>query len=380
MATATVSAEQVRAHRILASGLDRTAATVAGIPGSALGWQDRDGSALLSVLNRLADPGAVTKVGKPGGPGALTMAWTLRGVPHLHRRRDLPTVAAAIWPTGADDAIARLNGDTSRLRESKADPLRGLVTVSDALRELVTESMTKGAASAAVTSGVPAQYSGWCERCGSTHVREQLFRLAALPASIGLLPHTKPVELEPLSPGFERPDDDGGDALRGLVAQYYRLYGTGSAQAVGAFFGTSATGIRPALPDDLLPIQVDGTRSRAPADRVQQLLDADVGAAAGITRLLSQSDPLLQGRDRAVLTSDGDHRKELWPSIGQPGGAVLAGGGLAGVWRTRSADGRLTVTITPWRTLRAAEEYALRAEVELIGTVRGVADTRLVLG
>ena len=380
MATATVTAEQVRAHRILASGLHRTASTVAGIPGAALGWQDRDGSGLLSVLNRLADPGTVPAVGKPGGSNALALAWTLRGVPHLHRRKDLPTVAAALWPTDDEDAIARLNGDTSRLRASKADPWQAFATVSSAMRTLITAPMTKGDASAAVTADIPEEYSGWCERCGSTHVREQLFRLAALPGAIGLLPRTKPVELAPLSPGFEQPEKVGGDHLKGLVAEYYRMYGTGSHQDVGAFFGTSATSIRPAFPDDLVPIHVDGTRSRVPADRVQNLLDADVGAATEITRLLSQSDPVLQGRDRGVLTTDRDHRKELWPSIGQPGGAVLAGGGLAGTWRTRSADGGVTVTISSWRTLRAAEKTALRAEVELIGAVRGVADTRLVFG
>jgi hypothetical protein len=58
---------------------------------------------------------------------------------------------------------------------------------------------------------------------------------------------------------------------------------------------------------------------------------------------------------------------------------VLAGGGLAGSWRTRASGRALTVTVIPWRKLAKDERTALESEAELVGTIRGVARTRLVI-
>ena len=37
------------------------------------------------------------------------------------------------------------------------------------MREVLTAATVKGAASAAVTAAIPAEYSGFCGACGSTH-------------------------------------------------------------------------------------------------------------------------------------------------------------------------------------------------------------------
>lgn len=386
MAPASVTAAQVRAYRILATGLDRTALDASSVPGWLLGLQDRDGSSLLALAARLRDPGNLPVVGDPGATGPLALVWSLRGSPHLHQRADLPDVAAALWPQNTDDAVARLAGDAERLRGDDADPLSAFPAVADVLRTVITKPMTKGEASAAVTDALPARYSGFCAGCKSVHIRELLFRLAALPAAIGLVPGTKPVVLAPLSPSFPTPTRSArltgsADAvppavLTDRVAEYFRLFGPGSAAQVATFFGTSATVLRPALPDDLVPVQVDGTRSQLPAALLDTIRAADPDAAAGITRLLPPSDLLLQPRDRATLTTDTAQQRALWPAIGLPG-AVLAGGGIAGLWRTKAAGRRLTVTITPWRTLTSTEQQALQAESEVAGTVRGAAATTL---
>jgi hypothetical protein len=243
------------------------------------------------------------------------------------------------------------------------------------MREVITGPMVKGEASAAVTAALPAQFSGFCPGCGTVHVRELLFRLAALPAGLGLVPDTKPVVLAPLSGSLTRPGEQQG--LAEAVSQCYRQFGVGTPADIGAHLGTSATAIRPSLPDDLVPVTVDGAKSRVPASLLDSVVDADDGAAAAITRLLPPSDPLLQSRDRAVLTTDAAQRKELWPAIGSPG-AVLADGGVAGTWRTRVSSGALTITVTPWRTLRAAEKAVLHDEAQLVGRLRAAKRTTLV--
>jgi len=372
-----VTGNQVRAYRILASGLDRATSDPKKLPLWDLGIQDRDGSTRLALTARLADPAAVPELPDPGSRSWSALVWSLRGSPHLHRRADLGRITAALWPADPADAKARLSGDAGRLLGDGADPMEAFAVVADGMREVITSPMVKGEASAAVTAALPARFSGFCAGCGSVHVRELLFRLAALPAGLGLVPDTKPVVLAPLSGSPSRPDEQQG--LGTAAAHCYRQFGVGTPADVGAHLGTSATGIRSALPDDLVPVTVDGARSRVPASLLGSVTDADEKAAAGITRLLPPSDPLLQPRDRAVLTTDAAQRKELWPMIGAPG-AVLADGGIAGTWRTRASAGALTITVTSWRTLRPAEQSVVKEEAQLVGQIRGAKRTTLVFG
>jgi len=379
-AVAALTRAQLRAHRILGTGLARTTAAPDQLPVWELGIQDRDGSSRLAIATRLADPAAIGSVDEPGGTGGPVLLWSLRGAPHLHRRADAARFAAALWPADDVDAAARLSGDAGRLHSDGADPLQAYRVVSGAMRQVITAATVKGAASAAVTAAIPARYSGFCRGCGSVHVREMLFRVAALPAAIGLVPGTKPVVLEPLSHQYPPPPAgrSGAQRLDDLVTGYYRLYGTGTAAEVATHLGTSAKSIRESMPADLVTVAVDGTRTLASAAIVDRLAGADIEAATGLVRLLPPADPLLQPRDRAVLAPDHAAQKELWPILGSPG-AVLAGGEIAGSWRTRASGRSLTVTVTPWRKLAKDERTALQSEAELVGTIRGAARTQLVV-
>src|SRR4051812_30813435 len=107
---ASFTGEQVRAYRILASGLGRTAGAAKDLPGWAIGFQDRDGSARLALAARLADSAGIPDFSEPSGKGRAVLAWSLRGSPHLHRRVDLPVIARALWPADDADAAARLVG------------------------------------------------------------------------------------------------------------------------------------------------------------------------------------------------------------------------------------------------------------------------------
>jgi hypothetical protein len=61
-----VTSNQVRAYRILASGLDRSTIDPKKLPLWDLGIQDRDGSTRLVLAARLADPAAVPDLPDPG--------------------------------------------------------------------------------------------------------------------------------------------------------------------------------------------------------------------------------------------------------------------------------------------------------------------------
>ena len=373
---AVLSTEQVRAHRILASGLDRSAPAADALPVWDLGLQDRDGSSRLALAARLPDPTLVPDPPDPGAPDRLAQVWSLRGAPHLHRRADLPDLARALWPVDESDAAVRLAGDTARLATAGALPLNAYRAAVKGMRLAVAAPMVKGEASAAVTKVLPRKYSGHCAVCRSTHVRELLFRLAALPAGIGLVPATKPVVLAPLAGVTTEAGPAAG--LADLVAACYRAHGVATTAEVAAHLGTSAGGLKPALPDDLVPVLVGGTRSAARASMLDALTGVDVDAASRPVRLLPGSDPLLQPRDRAVLTTDKDHQKTLWPVIGQPG-AVLAAGGVAGMWRARQSGRTLTITVTAWHRFAARDRAALADEAQLVGELRGARETVLTV-
>lgn len=373
---AVLSAEQVRAHRILTSGLDRSVPTADRLPVWELGLQDRDGSSRLALAARLPDPALMPERPDPSAVHRLAQAWSLRGAPHLHRRADLPFVARALWPVDRADAAARLSGDTARLAGSGAQPLDAYRAAVKAMRAVITEPMVKGEASAAVTKALPRRYSGHCAVCRSTHVRELLFRLAALPAGIGLLPATKPVVLAPLSGVTIEAGPAAG--IDDLVARCFRAHGVATIAEVAAHLGTSAGCLKPALPDDVVPVLVGGLRSTARESMLVELAATDVDAAARLVRLLPGSDPFLQPRDRAVLTTDRAHQKALWPVIGQPG-AVLAAGGIAGLWRSRLSGPTLTITVTPWHRFSALERGLLADEAQLVGAVRGARETVLTV-
>ena len=189
---------QALAHRLRALDL----AGPGSAPGSGdvvdlgvldLGVQDTPpGSARLSIATRL---GAERD---PFADDRIAMAWTTRGSPHVHRARDLPTFADALWPLSDKDAVARLGGGGKALAGSGMAPLDGFAIAVEGMAEVVTSPMTKPEASAALTRHLPDELSGFCEPCGSVHVYEMLFRCAALAAGVGIVAGQRPLTLAPI--------------------------------------------------------------------------------------------------------------------------------------------------------------------------------------
>lgn len=371
-----LAVEQLRAYRILASGLAREAGQVATLRIWDWGVQDTGaGSARLAVANRLADPMTVPEFGEPDSTSTLAMGWTWRGSPHVHRREDFPKLAAALWPADASDATTRLFGSGRGLADAGADPVQAYRAVAQAFRKVVTAPMTKGAASTGVTRALAADYSSFCRPCGVTHVREMLFRVAALPAAIGIVPDTKPVVLAP----FPAPDPipPAQTGLAEFADLYFGLYGVGTAAEIGTAMGTSGRAARTVL-GDTVAVTVDGRRTLANAESLDLVSGVDVAEARPVVRLLGPSDPLLMARDRVTLVAERERQQLLWPMLGPPG-AVLAGGGIAGVWRTRQTAKKLTVTVAGWRRLAVGERRAVEQEAELVGHLRGSAAIELVV-
>jgi hypothetical protein len=106
--------DQVIAHRVAAHGLVDRAERLVDLAVLDLGVQDTPpGSLRVALTARLAAPLAPDADVTAGG--ALTVVWTFRGAPHLHRTADLPALAAVGWPRDDADAAAILGYRKSRL-------------------------------------------------------------------------------------------------------------------------------------------------------------------------------------------------------------------------------------------------------------------------
>ena len=343
-----VTRQQVLAYRAATHGL-------AGDPPDDtlldLGVQDTPvGSAALALSARgLADEGYVT-------------VWSFRGGPHRHRPGDLRTLSPALWPLSDADAYARLGGLGTTLKKAGSSGVAAIATAAAAVGELVRDGMPKGELSAAVTKAVPGEYSFFCRGCDTTHVHDQLLRLAALPGG-ALLATQQPVTFRRV-PRWTGPPERPRGTER-LVRAYLTLHGPATPADAAGFLGSAGPHVEAAWPADLVEVRVDGRRAWLPPERVAALTGA---AGGGAVRLLPPSDPYLQARDRALLVPDAARRKALWTVLAGPG-AVVVGGEVAGLWRAKQAGkGRLRLTVTAWRRLPRA---AVEAEAARVAAVRG---------
>ncbi|MEU6643656.1 winged helix DNA-binding domain-containing protein [Saccharomonospora sp. NPDC046836] len=367
-----VDRDQVLAYRIAAHGLHRDEHDPFRLDVFDLGVQDmtkRD-TACLALASRLPEIHAESLV----DDRRFALVWTHRGAPHYHRASEVPGLIPALFPLDDADTEARMLWQRKEVAAAGMPAREVLLTAARAMRKVVDKPMTKGAASTAVSKLVPAALTRWCRGCQATHIHEQLMRLATPLAGIRLVPGVTPATLAVLEKRPRIPAAPDIPAATELVASYLRLHGPATAADAAGFLGTTRQTVAERLwPTDLAEVRLGKRKAYLPADRLSRLTsppDPDV------VRLLPPWDPFLQARDRAVLVPDKTHQKELWKIIGNPG-ALLAGGEVAGVWRTRSAGKRLEFQVTALLPLGKAARAATDDEAHRIATIRGFADLRV---
>ena len=345
-----VTRAQVLAYRARAHGLAGDAPHDALLD---LGVQDTPpGSAALALSARGMD-----------GDG-LTTVWSFRGAPHRHRTGDLRALSKATWPLSDADAYARLGGLGATLKKAGRSGVEAIATTARAVGDLVADGTAKGELSAAVTRAIPGDYAFWCRGCAATHVYDQLLRLSALHGGAYLATST-PVTFRRI-PRWSGPPGAPAGTER-LLRAYLTLHGPATPADAAGYLGSAGPHVRPAWPDGLAEVRVDGRKAWLPEEAVAALRDAP---EASFTRLLPPSDPYLQARDRELLVPDPARRKALWTILAGPG-AVVADGEVAGLWRAKQAGkGRLAVTVTAWAPLDRA---AVDAEAARVAEVRGAA-------
>jgi hypothetical protein len=356
MSTPTaVAREQVLRHRVAVHELDRVG--------------DHGDAAVLDLGVQDTGPAGARWALEIRGTHVrdqdLFLAWTLRGAPHAYRRAEAAQVAAAVAPWSEADAAKRIFDASRPLKKAGIPVLDALAHIAAEMREVAAEPVVKGEMSGALTERLDEPYLRWCNPCQATHAYEQPFRLAALQAGLELEPGTSPPVLRriPRWRGPAKSVPDHLDPVRAVL----RLLGPSTPKLVAGYLDSPVREVKEHWPEDVVPVEVDGETLDVLADDLDALVDPPVADAA---RLLGPFDLFLQGRDRELVVPGAAARKDLWRTLGRPGG-VLVGHEVVGTWRPRSKGKKLQVAVTLWdgSTMPAGVEE----EAERLAAFRGQA-------
>lgn len=353
-----VSREQVLAYRVHVQQLDAPA-------------PDGDPAILDLGVQDTGPDGAAWALALRGGrldPDDHFLAWTLRGAPHAYRRPQAQAVAAAVRPWSDADAAKRVFDASKPLKEAGIPVLEALDRIATAQRDIVRTPTVKGEMSAELTKRMPEPYRRWCNPCEATHLYEQPFRLAALQAGLELEAGTSPPVLRrlPRWRGRAAVIPDELDPIRAVL----HLLGPCTPKQVAEYVDSPVASVKERWPTDVVSVGVEGEQRSILADDVATLTwPPDV---SGVVALLGPFDLFLQGRDRPLVVPDEADRKDLWRTLGRPGG-VLVGHEIVGTWRPRASGKKLRLQVDAWGPLpdltEAAERLAAFRGVELAGFV-----------
>lgn len=301
-----------------------------------------------------------------------------RLVPALVRSEDVAVFT--VGGIGIDDASLREKfgrGAAKALAVAGIRPVEALNRVVEAAHaELAGGVRGAGELSAAMTARLPEPMSLWCERCGSRHIHEGLFRL---PGAVGVSciaarsgREVRYVRVDRWL-GREVPavgSPAAQDAGRELVRRFLSCYGPATP---GDFAGWTWIGAAEArrrfteLADDLQEVSWDGQTGSVLRDDIDELRRARTPSGV---RLLPPNDPYLLARDRATLIPDPVKRRVVWPALGAPG-TLLVDGEVVATWRSQKKGNVLRVQISYFDRPIADAAALIEHEARLLAELRG---------
>ncbi|HKE65780.1 MAG TPA: winged helix DNA-binding domain-containing protein [Micromonosporaceae bacterium] len=301
-----------------------------------------------------------------------------RMVPALVRPQDL-----AVFTVGAigidDESLGETLGKVAanQLAAASIRPTEALNRVIEAASaELAGGARGKGELSASMTARLPESMSSWCERCGSRHIFEELFRLPGVVGTYCIAPRSGrelcyirvDEWLREEAPEIGSPA--ARDAGRELLRRFLRCYGPATPLDFADWTKIGAADARQRfaeLADDLHEVSWDESTGCVLRDDIDELRASR--APSGV-RLLPPSDPYLLARDRATLIPDPSKRKVVWPALGAPG-TLLVDGEIVATWRSQKKGTVLRVQISYFDRPVTTAATIIEQEAQLVAELRG---------
>ena len=273
----------------------------------------------------------------PDGP--LVTMWSLRGAPHAHPASQMDILRDALTPLPSEDGGQEF--------------VDAVAEVADALGQVVTGPTPKGHASGAMAGRVSPSLVRECRTCGSPHVPDGVFRAAGRQAQLVIGPQQQAATM--LYPRPHVAQDSLANPRLALLQAYFRVNGPTTRTLFRDWVGGGNAGVGQtweSLGEDLVRVKVDTKRYDLPASMLDMVRDAP--AAEGVA-LVPPGDPWLRQVDRTQLIPDATRRSAVYRALSAPG-ALLVDGEVAGTWRYRRGEHR--VTIEPFTTLQPSRKAA----------------------
>lgn len=330
--------------------------------------------AMLARVNRLAGDRVSTALSSK----SLVEVQDPRLVPALVRPEDLEVFT--VGGVGTDDASLRQKFGTVAAKALAAAGIRPIDALNDVLKaaraELAGGVRGTGELSAAMTARLPEPMSLWCERCGSRHIHESLFRL---PGAVGvscLAPRSgREVRYVRVDEWLGREAAAVGSAAalatrHELLGRFLRCFGPATPEDFAGWSRSSTAEARQRfaeLAGDLQQVSWDGRTGSVLRDDLDALRRARTPSGV---RLLPPNDPYLLAHDRVTLVPDPARRKEIWRSLGAPG-VVVADGELVGTWRSQKKGAVLRVQVGYVDRPVAGTAGLVEHEAQLLAKLRG---------
>ena len=357
----SVTRAQARAFRVARHHLDRRVADVEAA--AVVGLQDTPpGTAAVALAARAE----VT----PQALDSLVVVPSVRGAPMAVAAGDLAVFTAGLAPPDEEAARAVIGNAWKSLEAIGAR--EALDRVSDAVRDsLLGGPLARDDFHQALRERLPGELLWWCRGCGSHHVHPSLWRATGIRGVLAI------VGRDGRSAIFGAPPEATpvGDPGAQLARRFLHAYAPSRPNLLASWAGIAPSHAR-ALWEragPLVQVDVEGERAWALAEDAAALADTP---GAQSVRLLPNLDPLGAARDRELLLPDPAARKRIWTSLGGPG-MVLAGGEVAGLWRSARKGKRLVVTVEPLGRLSAATREALAGEAARLAPFQGAESAEL---
>ena len=161
-------------------------------------------------------------------------------------------------------------------------------------------------------------------------------------------------------------------AEAGLVRKFLHAYGPATQADLAAWLGSSPQQARrlwQMVKEELVAVDKDG--------KTACLLAADLPAIIGARppeeplTLIGAHDPYLDARDRSLLLADKTLQRQVWRTVANPN-VILWNGQVAGIWKTRMAHNRLTVTLIPFVSLPDGAKQKLLCHAQAYAEFRNL--------
>ena len=375
----TVTRRQVLAFRLRRQQLARrlAATRMAEVVATCGVRNSPPGSAQVALLARVNGVSA-DRVAAAVSDRSLAEVEDARLVPTLVRPEDVAVFTVGGISTDDASLCEKFGRAVAKaLAAAGISPLDALHRVVEAAHaELAGGVRGTAELSAAMTARLPEPMSLWCQRCGSRHIHESLFRLPGAAGIACIAPRSgRQVRYVRVDQWLGRQVPEVGspaarEAGRELLRRFLRCYGPASP---GEFAEWARIGVAAArqrfteLADELQEVRWDGRTGSVLRDDVDELRGARTPAGV---RLLPPNDPYLLTRDRATLLPDPAGRKLVWPALAAPG-TLLVDGEIVATWRAQKQGTALRVQISYFDRPITHAAPLIEQEAQLVADLRG---------